>query len=359
MIAWLRVASALLSTIVLSSAGASEISARSPRVRVARVESRQPVREVRLSGVTRALERATLSFSVSGRIAELPVRLGTHVARGALIGRIESDQLRSAVLESDAALAQANVEWRRAQRERERVERLFEAGAQTRRSVENARIAEEAARLRAVGARAAVDETERQLDEASLLAPFEGTIAEIMVEAGEYAPRGAPIVALSGDRGVEVIFEVPEILVPSVRRGTPISVHFPLSDLGPIATRVYSVTRVGRGPGPLFPAVARLAAFQDLMPGMSAEVVVRWKRPEVLLVPLAAVIGSDAEGVAVYRVRAGRAERVAVSLGELVGDRVSVEGPLDAGDQVLVSGQGSVLDGDPVQVAVPASPESR
>jgi membrane fusion protein (multidrug efflux system) len=69
-----------------------------------------------------------------------------------------------------------------------------------------------------------------------------------------------------------------------------------------------------------------------------------------LAVPVAAVVDPGGGRPAVFRVVDGRAERVEVRPGPVVGDRLVVQGKLGPGDVVVVSGHTTLADGDPVEV---------
>lgn len=356
---WVRLISLALSAALLSGQAAAQSTSRhSRRVRIALVEAREPRHELRFSGVTRAIQRASLSFTIGGRLAERQAELGSRVAKGSILARLELAPLENAAVEADAALSRANVQWRRARRERERVDRLYEVGGRSRRDREDAHAAEQAARVVRVGAVSRLDEAERRLDEASLRAPFSGTISQVLLEPGEYAKPGSPVVVVAGDSGLEVVFDVPEAMVADVRPGSPVSVHFPMSAVGALSAPIFSVGQAGQGPGALFPVVVRLAPHEGLLAGMSAEVTLKTRRPRSLLVPIGAVINPTGDQALVLRVRDGRAERVDVDVIELIGKDVVVVGALEVEDAVIVSGHGSLLDGDPVDVAEPPPPAS-
>ena len=357
---WVRLIPLLLAALLACETVAQgrSPSPQSRLVRTVRVEAREPQRTLRFTSVTRAIERASLSFTVSGRLVERLGDLGSRVAKGSILARLDVAPLENAVVEADAALSRGNVEWRRVRRQRERVERLYEVGGSSRREREDARAAEEAARVAVLAAAARVEEAERRLDEASLRAPFSGTISEVLLEPGEYAHSGVPVIVVSGDTGLEVVFEVPEAIVDQLRPGGPVTVRFPMSRADEIEARIQSVGRVARASGSLFPIVVRLAPHAGTLVGMSAEVVLTIKGRRSLLVPIDAVIDPTGGRAVVLRIRGGRAEQVEVAVLELFGEQVVVAGELEVDDEVVVSGHGSLLDGDPVDVAEPALPAS-
>jgi multidrug efflux pump subunit AcrA (membrane-fusion protein) len=105
----------------------------------------------------------------------------------------------------------------------------------------------------------------------------------------------------------------------------------------------------------LFPLVVELIpegeeGSVDPVSGMSAEVILDIPSAATLTVPLAAVVNPGGSSPSVFRLRGDRMEQVEVEVMTLVGERVAVQGELAAGDEVVVSGHASLLDGQQVEV---------
>ena len=349
-----------LGTPVFSAVARSgEIDAREhpPKlVRTARVELRAPSRELAFPGVTRAIQRAVLSFSAPGRLVERRAALGQRVSEGDVLARVDPAPLENAVSEASAALQSANVNARRAKRERERTENLLRVGGNTPRQLEDALAAEEASRAMVLAAESRLREARRLLKEATLRAPFSGTVSELFLQPGEHAHAGDAVLVISGDSGFEVEFQVPETVVRRIQMGMPVHVRFPMSGQAPMASHVTSVTYVGGAAGALFPVIATLEEPQRLMAGMSAEVIVEIRDEPSLLLPVAAIVNSAGGRPAVFRVRNGTARRIEIEIVELSGDRVIVRGALDADDEIIVAGHTALLDGDRIDLGVLAAP---
>jgi hypothetical protein len=82
---------------------------------------------------------------------------------------------------------------------------------------------------------------------------------------------------------------------------------------------------------------------------MAGELTLRASGEPRLAVPLASIIDPSGRHPHVFRVDAGRAERVPVKVRRLVGDRITVEAEIDIDQSVVVEGHVVLLDGDPVQ----------
>src|SRR2546428_8470942 len=91
----------------------SKASAPPPReVRVAPVAERTVARTVSATGTLAADEQVVLGTKVAGRLAEVPVDLGTRVRRGQAVGKLDQSDFKLRVDQADAALQQARVRLR-------------------------------------------------------------------------------------------------------------------------------------------------------------------------------------------------------------------------------------------------------
>jgi multidrug efflux pump subunit AcrA (membrane-fusion protein) len=290
-------------------------------VRVAPVTILVEGQELRLPGTTRAAKRADLSFVVAGRLAERPVDLGDRVEQGDPLARLDPRPFLNEVRTSEAQ-----------------------------RSLEEAVTTEDQLRASFDLARSRLREARRAFAEATLVAPFDGTITRVYLEPGEFAREGAAIATLSGDGGLEIEVELPESVASTVVEGQEASVRFPLAGDRVSRARIKSVSGGAEGPGRLFPIVAELYPTSGVIPGMTGELLVRASSGKRLAVPLASIIDPSGKHPYVFRVRDGSARRVPVAVHRLVGDRVTVSASLEEGDSIVIDGHFVLLDGDPVQV---------
>lgn len=354
-----RLLPSLLAVLTLGGAlylsaqsGSGEQDAVSPavkRVRVAAVETADTARELRFSGITRSAQRARLGFLTSGRIIARPVEIGDRVRAGQELARLDDLELRNA--RDTAAATAAELTARRAQTERDlaRVRQLAEAKAATGEELEQAEAASDALRAAEEAAASRLREAQRRLSETRLLAPFDATVTEILRETDEHAPAGVPILVLSGDGEVELEVEVPESVIVALEPGAAVQVRVPALDRE-IAGRIRSVGRTAAGMGRLFPVVVALASDRPLVAGLSAELALKLPAEGFLALPVEAVVNPGGRRPAVLKVADGRVRKVAVEVGALAGERVSVRGALQPGDRVVVGGQRGLLDGETVEI---------
>lgn len=338
-----------------SSSGVSDDSSDRPlkRVETAEVVAASSSRELRFSGITRAVRRARLSFSLGGRLVSRGVDVGDRVRKGRILARLDDLEVENALATARGTVSELAARRAQAERDLARAEQLLAAKAATGEEVEKTRAGLEALSAAEQAAMARLRETERLRGETMLKAPFDGTVTEVLFEPGEYVSPGKSVVMLSGDGDLELEVEVPETVIAGIAVGDEVVVSMPHRSGSEVTTRVTSVGRTASGPGSLFPVVARLPAGDGRPVGAGAELVFSLANKQTLAVPVEAVINPGGRRPSVFVLRSSdeglRAHRVWIEVGELVGRSVVVSGELQVGDSVVSGGQRGLLDGEPVE----------
>ncbi|MCP4687906.1 MAG: efflux RND transporter periplasmic adaptor subunit [Desulfobacterales bacterium] len=306
-------------------------------------------RIIRFPGVTRAEKRAALSFAAPGRLASRTVEVGDVVRGGMEVARLDRGQFLNAVNSAEAARGELKIRVEQGERDLRRVERLASVKAATSEELERVAAAAGALKAAYAAATARLDEARRRLKEATLRAPFSGTVTAVMLEPGEWAGPGRPVVEIAGDGGVELRVEVPESVVIRLKPGQAVTAALPFADNLQAPGRIKSVARAAAA-GRLFPVVADLERVGALAPGMTAELLIELETEGALTIPLGAVLNSGSSRPEAFRAREGRVSRIPLRLGQIVGDRVVVHGDLAPGDRIVVDGHTILSDGDVVEV---------
>ncbi|MFQ5654087.1 MAG: efflux RND transporter periplasmic adaptor subunit, partial [Planctomycetota bacterium] len=176
------------------------VAVRTVRVERGRVE--ETVTNLK-AGTVRARRRALVAPEVGGRVVELPHRKWERIAAGDLLLRLNDKALRARVKLNEGELAvaraldeQARVRAAQAERDLNRSMELKRLGAgkivspelieRLQADLDGARAASLAASAQVQKGEAALALAEAELEMASLHAPFDGVIAEMRVEMGEW-----------------------------------------------------------------------------------------------------------------------------------------------------------------------------
>jgi RND family efflux transporter MFP subunit len=355
--------SACLAALVLLAAGCNQspdatdgetgTDRPAPRpVRVIEARLLETPQRLRLPGALRARERAELAFLHPGYLAERHVQLGQAVAAGELLATLHNPTLQPGVASAQARANEARTRLKQLQIDTRRETTLVERQLISDDQLEQTRTRRDAARAALEQAEAALAEARGQLAEASLRAPFEGRVARFLVEPGDFAAAGQPVLAISAGDAEKAGSLEAEIALPAEIEPARIA---ELRLIRLEDGRVQMAEIVGRGeaaPGQPRPVIVApmSAPAKSWRPGDAVHVELELEARTRVAVPLAAMIDPGTGITRLFRVRDGRAERVAVEAGRLSGGWVAVYGDVTPGDRIVTAGQALLLDGEAVRV---------
>jgi len=324
------------------------------------------------AGTVRARKRAKLSPEVGGTVVAIPFREGQRVFKGAVVLRLDDSLQRAELTLAERELETASAQQEqaclaaeRAAREKERIARLALEGIasqdlldQTTSQADRTAAACEAAGAGVERARAAVALAHTKVDKAVLRAPFDGIVAEVSAEVGEWVSPSPPALPIP---------PVVDILDPD---SIYISAPMDEVDSAQIASQQPARVTVDSYRGRNFTArVVRVAPYvldveaqnrtveievelenmdtsRRLLPGTSADVeVILQEKQDVLRVPTQALL----EGNRVLVVENGRLATRDVETGLSNWDFTEIVSGLRAGDEIVVT-----LDRPEVQPGAPA-----
>jgi HlyD family secretion protein len=312
------------------------------------------------AGTVKAERRATLSAELGGRVAALPVKKGKSVRAGDVLLRLADGDYRAQVSLQESALVSARAAEReacqsaeQAARELRRNESLAKDQIVSEDLLDKLRTARDtsvascdAARARVAQAVSAVEVARVTLEKTVLRAPFDGIIADVKTELGEWitpSPPGLPIPPVLEILDVTSIYvsaPLDEVDVAKVRAGLPVRITldaYPGRSFSGKVTRVAPYVLDVKEQNRTFDAEASFddAAFAaTLKPGLSADVTVVLRTVDgVLRIPGYALL----EGDHVLVLRDGQLARAEVKTGLKNWDFVEIAAGLSEGDAVVVS----------------------
>jgi HlyD family secretion protein len=269
------------------------------------------------AGTVKTRHRAKLSPEIGGRVIELPARKGEQVRSRSVLLRIEDTPYRAEVTLAERALDAARSQQREAclaadlaERDLARVEGLVRDQIVSEQEIDQARSRRdvrrtgcESAKARASQAAAQVEVARAQLERTVLRAPFDGIVADLSTELGEWitpSPPGIPmppVLDLIDTESIYVSAPLDEIDIGKVSVGQPVRITmdpYPGRSFAGHVTRVAPYVQDVAEQSRTFEveAVFDDAAFaRTLPPGASADIeVILGASDEVLRVPAYALL---------------------------------------------------------------------
>lgn len=320
-------------------------------VRVLSVQPRSFVERLRSTGVLKADRDVVLSSEVAGKVKKVLKELGDRCDKGELLVRLDPSGYRIALAQARASVRQAEVALDHAGRDYARIEQLKNQAAVTGQQLDAADGAVKSSAAAVEQARAAMSAARRNLRQTEIRCPFDGFVAQRMVELGQSVMPGAPIARLVDTSQLRLAIAVSAAELARLEIGQRVVLSDPA-----LPERVFTgeVARLGVAADErtrTFPVEVLVGAEQDgLRSGQVVHATLELRRhPGAIAVPTDA-IGTAGGSPHVFAVRAGAAHRIAVETGAQIDGQTLIEGGLAAGEQIVVVGRELLTDGAPVEV---------
>lgn len=329
------------------------------------------------AGSVEACQRTRLSPISGGRIAFLGVKKGDHVKKGQVLLRLWNDdqQAQSHLAQTQVASSQKRITEAcavadNAEREAARMSKLRAKGfiseggeEKARYEAQSRRAACDAARADVTQAQARVKITRVEQDRTVLIAPFDGIVANIVGELGEYttpSPPGVatpPAIDLIDDSCLYIEAPMDEVDAPKIHVGQPARVSLDALPGKPLAGHVKRVA-------PYVVAVEKQARTVDvevsldnaddgkkLLVGYSADVeVVLDSHDRVLRIPTSTLL--EGNKVLIYQPETKKLEERTIKVGITNWEYTEVVSGLKQGDRIVAS-----LEREGVKAGIVVTPE--
>ena len=317
--------------------------------------SNLPLR-ISANGNVAAWQEAIIGAEANGlRLAEVRVNVGDIVKRGQVLatfipGTVQANltQVRAAVAEAEATLAEASAN-------AERARRLQPSGIMSAQQTSQYLTAESTAQARLEAQRANLQIQQLHLQQTQVLAPDQGVISARSATVGAVLSPGQELFRMIRQGRLEWRAEVSSADLTLLKPG--MGVRVTANDIAikgtvrKIAPTVDAQTRNGL-------VYVDLPAPGDTKAGMFARGEFEIGNSRGLTLPQSAVVLRDGFN---YVLRVGTDSKVTetkVDAGRRVGDRIEITGGLDEAARVVASGGGFLADGDTVRVVETAPVKS-
>lgn len=304
-------------------------------VRMMQVQSTQVSDVVTAAATLVPYEQVVLRPEVDGRIVSLNFREGQIIKKHSVMVKLDDAEQRVAVAAAEADLKLAESRFRR-------TEELAGKGFISQQALDEARANLDIVKAKLEAARVTLTKT-------TIRAPFTALAGLRNVSPGAYVKKGDGIVELTAIDQLNLDVRVPEVYLPLVRIGQPVSVTVDALPGQTFQGKVYAMEPVVdlATRGALVRARISNAAGR-LKPGMFARVSANLgSRPHAVVVPEQAILPKGKQTY-IYKVVEGKADLTPVMLGRRSPGQVEVVSGIKAGDTIVVDGLLKLKPGAPV-----------
>jgi len=298
---------------------------------------------VRAIGTVQAYQEVEISSEISGTIKKILLTVGDQVKRGDLLVAIDDETRQIALTQKKALLKKAEATRKKAVKDAQKGRSLFKQGVISDSESDDIELEKQIADADLDLARADVMKAEKELRDTKIVAPFDGTVALEDVEIGKMVTPGQNLLTLVDISQVKIVITVSELDITKLSVGSHVEI---VIDSLPEKTFTGTVATVGLKADDAtrtYPVEIIVANEGELLlPGMVSRVTIATKDPkEVIMIPKTAVRSEKGQMVT-YVMRQGKVEQRRVYLGPEQGEQVIVAQGLEAGEMLVVTGEGDV-----------------
>ncbi len=278
-----------------------------------------------------------LQFPLGGELQELNIHSGQKVKKGQVLARVDATQAESMYESAKAVLAQAEDGY-------ERLKPVYKKGGVS--EIKWKEIETDLQKARSVYV-----SSRKRLDDCTLHAPMDGVVQVKDVEVGQSLAPTQAIGTLLDMNHLTAVFMVPENEVGNMVVGQKVMVAVPslsftldaiIKEKDMISTQLAHTYKVTA----LLSDDKRIA---DLLPGMVCKTQVTTTKTDGIIIPSSCIM-TQKQGLSVWVLKNGRAERTIIKVSEYVKNGVMVSEGLCSGDTIVVRGYQKLFNGANVEI---------
>ncbi len=282
-------------------------------------------------------QEVTVAAETGGRVVRVLVDEGSRVGAGQTLAVVEGDKLNVNVSNAQAAydIAQSNLQ---------RYQSALSTGGVTQAQVDQMRLQFENAKNNLKSAKLTAGDV-------TIKTSVSGIVNSRKIEPGAYVSPGTPAFDIVNVSTLKLRVNVDEKNVATLRVGQTVEVLASVYSDKKFTGRITFIAP--KSDGSLnFPVEIEIAnnPNNDLRAGMYGTAVFGGSgTASALVIPRTAFVGSISDNK-VFVLRNGKAIETKVQSGRSFGDLIEITSGLQAGDQVIISGQINLLDQTAVEV---------
>lgn len=303
------------------------------QIEIMTVEVVKVADQVEIVATVQAAKNAVISSRISGNINDIFVSPGSRVEKGQKLLQLSADEI-------SAQLQQARAQLNQATRNLKREQTLLAQNAATPEAVKSL---QDTLRI----AQANYKEVETMLSYTTVAAPFNGIITRKLVDVGDLATPGKPLVHIEVENNLQVLADVPETLANNLSLGMTMGISIPAAQIQLQGT-VEEIAPIADPRTRTVPIKLDIDEKPALRSGQFARVTLPATTVEAILIPPEG-ISAFGQMNRVYIALDGRARLRLVRTGKLYDGGVEVLSGLSPGDSLIVHNDGNLKDNQNVK----------
>lgn len=295
---------------------------------------------------------ASIQPQVDGSLTRILVKSGDHVRAGQPLMTIDPLKQQATVDQQRSTEAQKKATYDYNQAEVERQRKLYEGGVTSKQNLDLAVQAYENSKADWESSTAASTTQKRQLAYYNLTAPFAGVVGDIPVHVGDYVSPQTLLTTVDENAELEAYVYIPTEHSADIHMGLPVHIVTSAGELIESTKINFISAQVDNAIQGILVKAPIHASLDKFRNAQLVKARVVWSTAPAPTVPVLAVTrigGQSFVYVATQANNGSVAKQRAVTLGDTVGNDYAVNGGLQPGEKVIVSGTQFLIDGAPVK----------
>ena len=268
-----------------------------------------------------------------------------------MLATLEQVDTDAEVLKARGEYIEAKTNLRKAARDLERYEKLFQAGAVSEQTVDDYRFARENAEAQLDAALGNLRGKESSLSGTNVIAPADGIVAKRYFQEGYYAKAGTPLFAIADISTLKTVVNIPEGQIAGVAVGNEATIVLHAFNNREIVGKITSIAPVADLPAHTFSTEISVENPEGLRAGVFATVKLAAEpRANVLTIPVHAIVMRDDQKTVYVVDEENKVNRRVLAVGYTNEEVAEIMSGLTEKDLIVTRGQNKLREGSKIKV---------
>ena len=317
----------------------------SVKVKTELVKYIETVGEHRFSGAIKADDKLMLSTKIFGQVAAVLVKEGEKINKGQLLIKIKSSDLVAKQNTANAGVKAAKTNMENTIKNYDRISILFKKGSATQKELEDITAAKEAAIAQYKAAQHQLTEVNDYLSYANITSPINGFVSKKMVNVGDMANPGHPILALESMEELKVEANIPAFEIGKFEVNDSIKITATDAGLAEINGVVERIVPSSSFSGQYKIIIALSKQHKSLKPGMFARINLLKNKENKLLIAKSSIV-TKGQLTGVFTINQQNEAMLRwIRVGKDYGNKIEVLSGLIEGEELITSSLSKLTDG--------------
>jgi membrane fusion protein (multidrug efflux system) len=309
-------------------------------------------RTISAVGTAYPVRESRIAASVGGTVTKLYVKEGDHVKKGQALVGIDNRSFKLGVDQAKAQLNAAKVQADLMRIEFDRIQKLKVSNAVSLSNFDQMKAQYDAAVAQQEMARVGLKQAKKMLRDATLRAPYDGIVAGLLIEKGEFASSmpPAPLVHIIDNSSLEIKTFIAEEHARDIKVGQKAEVTIESANATVEGTVVFASDRIQEATRTFEIHVRIDNPENTFKSGAYARVtILASTHQNATLLPSRSILRDNSGKPFVFIAKDGKVQQVFLKISDTKGHRTVVEG-LDAGSTIITTDLDDLKHGQTVTV---------